>query len=66
MSIRLQEHRQNVTLWEIEKSTMADRVWREKRDHCLIWDEVEIIDSEQQSKISKSKELAHIIGYKIF
>lgn len=66
MSIRLQEHRQNVTLWEIEKSTMADRVWREKRDHCPIWEEVEIIDSEQQSKISKSKELAHIIGYKIF
>ena len=31
---------------EIEKSDMVDHIWKEKGNHQLFWDEVEIIDRE--------------------
>ena len=28
----------------VEKSSMADHIWKEKGNHLSLWDEVEIID----------------------
>ena len=42
---------------------MADRIWQEKGNHLLLWDEVEIIDRSEHWRIRRLKESAHILGY---
>ena len=53
LKVRLEEHRKAVVRGEIEKSGMADHIWKEKGNHLPLWDEVEIID----------RTAAHILGY---
>ena len=65
LKVRLQEHQKAVTRGEVEKSGVADHIWREKGDQCLLWDQVEIIDKEHHRKIHKLKESAHMLGHKI-
>ena len=60
LKVRLQEHQKSVTLGEVEKSGMADHIWREKGDHCPLWDQVEILDKEHNWKIHKVHMLGHI------
>ena len=43
LKVRLEEHRK-VVGGEIEKSGMADHIWKEKGNHLPLWDKVEIID----------------------
>ena len=43
LKVRLEEHRKAVVWGEIEKSGMADHIWREKGNHLPLWVEVEII-----------------------
>ena len=62
--VRLQEHQKAVTRGEVEKSGIADHIWREKGDHCPPWDHVEIIDKEHHWKIHKLRESAHRLGHK--
>ena len=62
--MRLQEHQKAVTCGEVEKSGVADHIWKEKGDHRPLWDQVEIIDKEHHWKIRKLKETAHMLGHK--
>ena len=64
LEVRLQEHQKAVTCGQVEKSDMTDHIWREKGDHCPLWDQVEIIDKEHHWKIRKLKESAHMLGQK--
>ena len=40
----LEEHQKAVVWGEIEKSGMADHIWKDKGSILLLWDEVKIID----------------------
>ena len=62
--MRLQEHQKVVTRMEVEKSGVAEHAWREKGDHCPMWDHVEFIDKEHHRKIRKLNESAHMKGHK--
>ena len=44
---------------EIEKSGMADHIWKEKGNHLPLWDEVDIIDRAEHW-IRRLKESAHM------
>ena len=63
LKVRLEEHLKAVVRGEIEKLGMADHIWKEKRNHLPLWDEVEKIDREEHWRIRRLKELAHILGY---
>ena len=63
LKVRLEEHRKTVVRGEIEKSGMADHIWMEKGNHLLLWEEVEIIDREENWKRRRLKESAYMIGY---
>ena len=63
LKVRLEEHRKAVGRGEIEKSGMADHIWKEKRNHLLLWDEVKIIDRAEHWRIRRLKESAHMLGY---
>ena len=43
--IKLEEHKKAVVRGEIEKSGMADHIWKERGNHLPLWNEAEIIDS---------------------
>ena len=47
LKVRLEEHRKAVVRGEIEKSGMADHIWKEKGNHLPLWDKVKIIDREE-------------------
>ena len=51
--------RKAVVRVEIEKSGMADHIWKEKGNHLPLWDEVKIIDREEHYRIRRLKESAH-------
>ena len=40
LKARLEEHRKAVVQVDIEKSGMADHIWKKKGKHLLSWDEV--------------------------
>ena len=63
IKVRLEEHRKAIVRGEIEKSGMADHIWKEKGNHLPLWDKVEIIDRAEHWRISRLKESAHILGY---
>ena len=63
LKVRLEEHWEAVVQGEIKKSGMADHIWKEKGNHLLLWDEVEIIDREEHWRIRHFKESAHMLGY---
>ena len=42
---------------------MADHIWKEKGNHLLLWDKVEIIDRAEHWRIRQLKESAHMLGY---
>ena len=44
LKVRLEEHRKAVVRDEIQKSGLADHIWKEKGNHLPLWDKVEIID----------------------
>ena len=52
LKVRLEEHRKAVVRGEIEKSCMADHIWKEKGNHLPLWDKVEIIERAK-----------HMLGY---
>ena len=62
LKVRL-EHRKAVVRGEIEKSGMADHIWKEKENHLPFWDKVEIIDKAEHWRIRRLKESAHMLGY---
>ena len=47
---------------EIEKSGIADRIWKEKRNHLPLWDKVKIIGRDEHWRIRCLKESAHMLG----
>ena len=51
LKLRLEEHRKAVVRGEIEKSGIADHIWKEKENHMPKWDEVEIIHKKEHWKI---------------
>ena len=53
--MRLQEHQKALTRGEVEKSGVADHIWREKGDNSPLCSQVEIIDNEHHWKIPKLK-----------
>ena len=63
LKVRLEEHRKAVVRGEIEKSSMADHIWKEKGSHLPLWDKVEIIDGAEHWRIRRLKELVHMLGY---
>ena len=63
LKVRLEEHRKAIVLGEIEKSGMADHIWKENGNHLPLWDKVEIIDRAEHWRIRRLKESAHILGY---
>ena len=50
------EHRKAVIQGEIEKSGMADHIWKEKGNHLPLWDKVKIIDRDKLWRQSHLKE----------
>ena len=63
LKVRLEEHQKAVVRGKIEKLGMADHIWKEKGNHFPLWDEVEIIDRAEHSRIRHLKESAHMVGY---
>ena len=63
LKVRLEEHRKAVVRCEMEKSGMADHIWKEKGNHLSLWDKVEIIDWAELWRIRHLKESAHTLGY---
>ena len=61
LKVRLEEHRNAVVRGEIEKSGMADHIWKEKGNLLPLWDKVEIIDKHW--RIRRLKKSAHMLGY---
>ena len=47
----------------IEKSGMADPIWKEKGKHLPLWDKVQMIDRAEHWRIRRLKESAHTLGY---
>ena len=62
--VRLKEHRKAVVREEVERSGMADHIWKEKGNHLPSCEEVEIIDREENWKRRRLKVSAHMIGYR--
>ena len=48
---------------EIEKSGMADHIWKERGNHLSLWDKIEIIDRAEHLRIRRLEESAHMLGY---
>ena len=63
LKVRLEEHPKAVVRGGIEKSGMADHIWKEKGNHLPLWDKVEIIDRGEHWRIRRLKESAHMLGY---
>ena len=63
LKVRREEHRNAVVRDEIEKSGMADHIWKEKGNHLPLWDKVEIIDRAEHWRIRRLKESAPMLGY---
>ena len=63
LKVRLEKHWKAVVRGEIEKSGMADHIWKEKGNHLPLWDKVEIIDRAEHWRIRHLKESAHMLGY---
>ena len=63
LKVRLEEHRKAVVGGEIEKSGMADHIWKEKRNHLPLWDKAKIIDRAELWRIRRLKESTHRLGY---
>ena len=42
---------------------MAYHIWKEKGNHLPLWDEIEIIYRAEHWRISRLKELAHMLSY---
>ena len=63
LKVRLEEHRKAIVRGEIEKSGMADHIWKENGNHLPLWDKVEIIDRAEHWRIRRLKESAHMLGY---
>ena len=63
LNVRLEKHRKVIVRNEIEKSSMADHIWKEKGNHRPLWDKVEIIDRAEHWRIGRLQESAHMLGY---
>ena len=63
LKVRLEEHHKAVVRGEIQKSGMADHIWKEKGNHLTLWDEVEIIDRAEHWRIRCHKESAYMLSY---
>ena len=63
LKVRLEEDRKPVVGGDIEKSGMADHIWKETGNHLPLWDNVEIIDRAEHWRIRRLKESAHLLGY---
>ena len=63
LKIRLEEHRKAVVRGEIEKSGMANHIWKEKENPLLWWDIVKIIDREEHWRIRRLKKSADMLVY---
>ena len=63
LKVRLEEHRKAIVRGEMEKSGMADHIWKEKGNHLPLCDKVEIIDRAKHWRISRLKESALVLGY---
>ena len=63
LKVRLEEHRKAVVRGEIEKSSMADHISKEKGNHLPLWDKVEIIDRAEDWRTRRLKVSAHVLGY---
>ena len=42
---------------------MVDHIWKEKENHLPLWDEVRLIDREENWRIRRLKESAHMLSY---
>ena len=63
LKVGLEEHRKAVVRGEIEKSGMADHIWKEKVNHLPLWNEAEIINRAKHWSIRHLKESAHMLDY---
>ena len=63
LKVRLEKHQKAVVQGEIEKSGMADHIWKEKGSHLPLWDKVEIINRAEHWRIRHLKESAHMLSY---
>ena len=54
LRVNLQKHRKAVVRREIEKSGMADHIWKEKGNYLPLWYKVKIIDREGHWKRRRS------------
>ena len=63
LKVRVGEHRRAVLRGEIDKSGIAEHVWKENGNHLPLWDEVKILDREEHWKLRKLKEAAYMLGY---
>ena len=55
LKIRLKEHRKAVVRGRIEKSDMADHIWKEKGTHLPLCDKVKEVTHVERKKERKKK-----------
>ena len=65
LKVNLEEYWKAVCRDEIEKSGMADHIWKLKGNHLAFWDQAKIIVREEHWKIRRVKEAEHMLGYSI-
>ena len=63
LKVRLKEHRKAIVRGEIEKSGLADHIWKKNGNSLPLWDKVEIIDRAEHWRIRHLKESGHMLGY---
>ena len=64
LKVRPEEHWKAIVWSEIEKSGMADHIWKEKGNHLSLWDKVEIIYKAEHWRIRRLKKSAYMLDYK--
>ena len=62
LKLMLEEHRKAVIRGEIEKSGMADHIWKEKGNHLPLKDKVEIIDRAEHWRIRRLNGISTYVG----
>ena len=61
---KFKEHWKAVIQGEIYKSSMTDHIWKEKGNCLPLWDKVKILDRDEQWRIRRLKESAHMLDFR--
>ena len=64
MAKEKKKHRKSEERVEIEKSGIADHIWKEKGNHLLLWEEVKAYMGDLHWRMRYLKVAANMLGYR--